>query len=137
MGRQDSAILSRSTGFPSISMSNAALSIRWFAAYLFLLGAALATVPNPMLSIFGFPGTAEVWIRVAGVLVFNIGLYYWAAAPAEHAGFFMATVFARTLVVIAFTMFVLFGFAKPVLIGIGMIDFIGAMWTLIALKKRS
>lgn len=118
-------------------MSKAALSIRWFAVYLFLLGASLIMFPNLMLAIFAFPGTTEVWIRVAGVLVFNIGLYYRAAAPAEQRSFFLATIFARSFVLIAFTAFVILGYARPMLIAIGSIDFAGAIWTLTALRNRS
>jgi hypothetical protein len=116
-------------------MSHAALSVRWFAAYMYLLGAALVTIPNLMLHLFAIPPTGEVWIRVAGVLVFNIGNYYWFAAPAESASFFISTAVSRTFVLCAFSAFVVLGFAKPVLIAIGSVDFAGALWTLAALRN--
>lgn len=57
-------------------MNAAAKSVYYFGFYLLLLGITLITYPNLLLSTFGQPETAEVWIRVVGVIVFNIGLYY-------------------------------------------------------------
>jgi hypothetical protein len=61
-------------------MSRAAISIKAFAVYAFVVGAGLVVAPNGMLGVFGIPHTTEVWIRVVGVLAFNIGAYYWCAA---------------------------------------------------------
>lgn len=54
-------------------MSKPALTLKWFGIYLLMLGAGLALLPNLLLSLFLIPPTDEVWIRVVGVLVFNIG----------------------------------------------------------------
>ncbi|NTU94365.1 MAG: hypothetical protein HGB29_10400 [Chlorobiaceae bacterium] len=115
-------------------MSKAALSIRWFAVYMYLMGAMLITAPDLVLTTLTFPGTNEVWIRVSGVLVFNSGTFFWFAAPAESVGFFTATVFTRVFVFAAFTSFVLLGLVQPMLVAIGSIDLAGAVWTLRALK---
>lgn len=64
-------------------MSKAALTIRAFGYYLIVLGVALVTVPNLLLGVFLMPQTHEVWIRVVGVLVFNVGIYYLYAARCE------------------------------------------------------
>ncbi len=68
-------------------MSRAAFTVKAFGVYLLLLGAALVFVPNLLLSLLGMPPTTEVWIRVVGVLVFNIGeLLSRRAPPAPRPG---------------------------------------------------
>lgn len=115
-------------------MSKPAFTLKVFSIYLNLLGASLMIAPNLLLPLFGFPPTTEVWIRVAGVLVFNIGIYYRFAASNASLEFFMASAYARFFVLVAFSAFVLFGLARPALILIGSIDFFGGIWTLLAVK---
>jgi hypothetical protein len=114
-------------------MSRAALSLKLFAFYLLALGAGLVAVPGLLLGLFGL-ATTEVWIRVAGVLTFNIGLYYWAAAVAEARPVFVASVGTRFLVFASFACFVLLGLAKPVLVLFGTVDLLGGLWTAAALR---
>jgi len=116
-------------------MSRAAFTIRAFGYYLIALGVALAVIPNLLLSLFLMPQTSEVWIRVVGLLLFNIGVYYIYASKSEATEFFRASVFTRSLVLVAFAAFVFLGLAKPMLIGFGAVDFIGAIWTWRALKS--
>ena len=71
-------------------MSKAAFSVKAFGYYLIVLGIGLTLVPNLLLSVFGMPPTTEVWVRVVGVLVFNIGIYYLYAARCEATAFFQA-----------------------------------------------
>jgi hypothetical protein len=77
------------------AMSKAAFTVRAFGYYLIVLGVALVAVPNLLLGIFQVPATGEVWIRVVGLLVFNIGVYYICAARCEAVEFFKASVFTR------------------------------------------
>lgn len=118
-------------------MSKAAFTIRAFGTYLLVLGVALVAVPNLLLGLFLMPATSEVWIRVVGLLVFNIGVYYIYAAKSEAREFFRASVFTRTLVLVGFAAFALTGLAKPMLVGFGLVDFIGGIWTWRALKSAA
>lgn len=118
-------------------MSRAAATIRTFGYYLIALGVALAAVPNLLLGVFLMPETNEVWIRVVGLLVFNIGVYYLVAARMEATDFFWASIATRSLVLVGFAVFVLAGLAKPMLIGFGAVDFLGGLWTWRALKSAS
>jgi hypothetical protein len=118
-------------------MSPAAFTVRAFGYYLLVLGVALVAVPNLLLGLFLMPATGEVWIRVVGLLVFNIGVYYLYAARCEATAFFRASVFTRTLVLVGFAAFVLAGLAKPMLIGFGLVDFLGGLWTWRALKRAA
>ena len=117
-------------------MSRSAFTVKTFAIYALVLGAALIVVPNLLLSIFGMPQTSEVWIRVVGVVVFNIGVGYWYAAKCEAKAFFHGTVYTRTFVLFAFVAFWLLGFVSPVLILFGVVDLIGGVWTHLTLKSE-
>jgi uncharacterized membrane protein HdeD (DUF308 family) len=118
-------------------MSRAAATIRTFGYYLIALGVALAAVPNLLLGVFLMPETNEVWIRVVGLLVFNIGVYYLVAARSDATVFFKTTIVTRALIFAGFAAFVLAGLAKPMLIGFGAVDFLGGLWTWRALKSAS
>jgi ABC-type spermidine/putrescine transport system permease subunit II len=132
------ALLSARTARLAVTrMSYAAKSVRSFAIYLGVLGPALVVAPNVILSTFGFGETREVWIRVLGVVVFNLGVYYWFAAASDARPFFRATVATRVLVIVAFTVLVVTGLAHPMLIVFGAMDFAGGLWTAWALARDS
>lgn len=117
-------------------MSKAAFSVKAFGIYLLVLGLGLALAPNALLSVFAMPRTEEVWLRVVGVLVFNIGIYYWFAAKGNAVEVFRASVYTRVLVLASFACFVAAGLASPVLVLFGAADFAGAVWTHFALKAE-
>lgn len=110
-------------------MSEAAFTIKAFGYYLIVLGAGLLVAPNLLLGLFLMPPAQEVWIRVVGLLVFNIGVYYLYAAKCEATAFFRASIATRALVLVAFATFVLLGLAPPMLVAFGAVDFLGALWT--------
>jgi hypothetical protein len=116
-------------------MIPSARSVYYFAFYLYLVGLALILVPNVVLQIFQLPTTQEVWIRVAGVLTFNIGFYYHRNAIINNVSFLRTTIPTRILVFIAFTAFALLQYVSPVIIIFGAVDLLGAIWTWRALKK--
>lgn len=115
-------------------MSKAAFTIKAFGVYLLCLGIIVTLAPNQLLSIFGIPQTKEVWVRVAGVLVFNIGIYYWYAGLCEATAFFRASVYTRTLILVSFAAFAAIGLVNPVIILFGIVDFLGGLWTRRALR---
>ena len=117
-------------------MSNAAKSVFVFGIYELLLGSSLIITPNPLLTVFGFPSTAEIWIRVTGLLVCVFAFYDFQAARHELIDFFRWTVYARSSVILFFTAFVLSGLVNPMLILFGVVDLLGAIWTALALRKR-
>ncbi len=117
-------------------MSAASKSIYYFGFYLLVLGITLTVVPNILLSTFQLPETSEVWIRVVGIIVFNIGLYYIFMAPANHTIFFTLTIYTRAMILGWFIVFVLMGWAATPLIGFGLVDAAGAVWTFMALRSK-
>jgi hypothetical protein len=116
-------------------MTNAGKSVYYFGFYLMMLGITLTGFPNILLSTFQLPETNEVWIRVVGILVFNIGLYYVFMAPTKSTLFYTLTVYTRASILVWFIAFVLIGWAQPQLILFGLADMAGASWTYMAMKK--
>ena len=116
-------------------MSNSARSVFIFGLYLFVLGIVLLAVPNVLLRIFSLPDAADVWVRVAGMLVFFLGFYYTQAARKNLTDFFQWTVYVRASVIVFFTIFVVLGFATPPLILFAVVDFLGAVWTGLAIRS--
>jgi hypothetical protein len=113
-------------------VSKATFSARVFAVYVFVVSTVLVVAPNVLLAFFGIASTSEVWIRVAGVLAFNIGIYAWVGA--RHRPFLEASVYTRALVCAAFVVFALLGLASPMIVLFGLIDLAGGVWTWLALK---
>lgn len=118
-------------------MSRAAVTVKVFAVYLFVIGAALILAPNLLLRASFLPTTSEVWIRVVGVLAFNIGVYYWFAAKSEATAVLTASVYARMFVFVAFIAFALLRFSPPAIVLFGAVDLAGALWTWNALRARA
>jgi hypothetical protein len=117
-------------------MNAAAKSVYYFGFYLLILGITLIAFPNLLLSTFQLPETNEVWIKVAGALVINIGIYYVYMAPANNTLFLTLTVYTRTAILVWFIAFVVLGWAPATLILFGVVDLAGAGWTYMALKKN-
>jgi hypothetical protein len=115
-------------------MSNSARSILAFGLYLVVVGAMLVVAPNVLLSLFGVPSTQEVWIRILGIVVFVFGLYFVQASREGVTAFFRWTVWGRSIVVVAFVVFVALGMAPRVLVLFAAIDAAGALWTALALR---
>jgi len=117
-------------------MSRAARSLLVFGIYILILSLLLIIIPNLFLSLFGFPPTTEVWLRVAGVLLLYLAIYDIQAARAELTSFFMWSIYTRGSVIFVFTAFVILGFSGPMLILFGVADFLSAIWTATALRSE-
>lgn len=115
-------------------MSRAARSVYVFGFYMAVLGIVLVAAPNLLLTLNGLPTTSEVWIRVVGVLVLCLAVYYLLAARHELTEFFRWTVFVRASVMVFFAAFVVLGFVRPVFVVFGVVDLAAATWTALALR---
>ncbi len=114
-------------------MSKSARSIQVWSIYVLVVGAGLAVVPNLVLSALGMAETDEVWIRVLGVVVVLLALYYWDAARHETRNLFVASVLGRLFFVASMIVFWLTGEAWQLLL-LAAVDAAGALWTFSALR---
>lgn len=116
-------------------MSSAARSVFVFGLYLLVTAAGLLLAPNLVLGPVGIPPTNEPWIRVVGVTVASLAVYYVVAARAEYVALMRATVWVRFGVLVAFSALVAAGIAPAPLIVFGVVDAFGAAWTWAALRS--
>ena len=117
-------------------MSKTAFTIKASCCYIIAVGLALVLVPNLVLSAMRMPPTNDVWIRVLGVVVINIGIFFWVAARIEAVALFHVSVVVRPLVLVWFGVFVLLGFVSPMLLVFGVIEALGALWTWLTMKSE-
>jgi hypothetical protein len=116
-------------------MSVAARSLQVFAVYLILLAGALLLAPNALLQVFCLPATSEVWIRVVGMLLAFLSVYYWIAAVTDDLPIIRATVLCRLTVPVFFVLFVAAGWSRWPLVLFGVVDAAFASWTWWALGR--
>ena len=116
-------------------MSGAARSITIYAIYVLALGATLLLVPNLPLPIVGLPQATEVWIRVCGMTVIFLGIFYLLAAKNEVRDIFVASVVIRFAVVGFFAAFAAAGYTSWNILLLTPLDVLFALWTLSELRR--
>jgi hypothetical protein len=117
-------------------MSGSARSLFIFGIYSIWLGSTLMVVPNLLLGVFGIAPTTEPWIRVAGMLLFALGIYYVLVGRKGMTDFIRWSIYTRSSVILFFTVFVLLRLAPPVLILLGAVDLSAAIWTAFELRSE-
>ena len=110
-------------------MNKLELSGRLFSCYLIALGMGLALLPQLLLPIFHLPMGDDLWVRLCGVLICNIGLFLWVAAKYQLLSIYWASVVTRCLVFASISLFVFWGMANLWLWLFGALDLVGAAIT--------
>lgn len=118
-------------------MKKSSTTLIVFGVYLIGMGLGFLFTPNMVLGIFGIPATDEVWPYVVGVLALVLAFYYISAARADLRAFARWTVPARIGVFLAFVGFVVTGLVGPIMIMLGSVDLVGALWTRWALSAEA
>ncbi|MEX0995687.1 MAG: hypothetical protein WDZ45_01405 [Flavobacteriaceae bacterium] len=117
-------------------MSKSAKSVFIYSVFYAFNGLMLLLAPNVLLNSLGIESTSEVWIRLAGILLTAIAVYYILAAKYELVVIMKATAFIRFSIIFFFTAFVLLQLVPSSIIIISVIDFLGGLWTFLMLKKE-
>ena len=104
-------------------------------AYVIISGLQLLFVPNFLLGTFGITPTSEIWIRVLGMLVLVLSIYYYAIYKKGDKEIVRATVQGRLLFCAGLVMFVILGMAPPVLIFFAVVETGLALWSLSEIRK--
>jgi hypothetical protein len=105
-------------------------------AYVIISGLQLLFVPNFLLGMFGIAPTSEIWIRVLGMLVLVLSIYYYAIYKNGNKEIVRATVQGRLLFCAGLVMFVILGMAPPVLIGFAVAETGLALWSLAEIRSK-
>lgn len=114
-------------------MDAATLSIFIWGIYVLLTGVLLVFIPDKTLHIFGHEKPKDHWIRVVGIIAISLGFFYLNSALNEVYSFYWASIYTRIAGFIGFSGLVVFRMAKPKIILFGIIDAMGAAWTLLML----
>ena len=90
----------------------------------------LLVFPKSTLSLFGHAAPKDHWVRVVGILALSLGYFYIVAAQNNLESLYWASIYARIAGFLGFTALVVFRKAKRKIILFGVLDSIGALWTL-------
>lgn len=119
-------------------MKSAQLSLKVFGTYLVLIpGLGLVLFPIDLFLMIGavVPAPEDVWaIRMIGYLAFALGVYYILMAKYNLTRIYPITIVLRLGAAIFMTILWLSGEADMSIIGFAAMDFISAIWTLIAIR---
>ena len=118
-------------------MKKSSTTLMVFGMYLIGMGLGFVFMPNFVLGTLGFPATDEVWPHVVGALALVLAFYYISAARADLRTFTKMTVPTRIGVFILFAAFVFAGWVGPIMIMLGAVDLLGALWTGSALRAEA
>ena len=117
-------------------MSRAARSICWFSYWVLLCGAGLMLFPEQMLAVMGIDLSASLVTRLFGMVVLILAFYYFQAGRlGTMTEFYRWTTYTRPAAFGLAVVWVLVGWAQPLLIGFVVMDLLGALWTLWALRR--
>ncbi|HMT00454.1 MAG TPA: hypothetical protein PKA12_16995, partial [Saprospiraceae bacterium] len=83
-----------------------AKSVLIFGVYLSVVGLSVLLVPNLFLSIIGVENTDEVWIRLLGLLLTGLSVFYYVAVKHQLFVIFKVTVIIRCSILFFFAGFV-------------------------------
>jgi len=106
-------------------MSRSAKSVLIFGIYLVFLGLILLLKPNLLLNLFGIASTSEVWVRVTGLLLLALSVYYIVSSFNNLFIIFKVTAYIRCTILFFFSAFWLAGFVSPTIILFSLFDFLG------------
>jgi hypothetical protein len=116
-------------------MNPTTLSIFIWGIYVLLMGLLLVFIPGKTLVLCGQENPKDHWARIAGIIIISLGYFYLNAAQNEVYSFYQASIYVRFVGLIGFIGLAVFKMAKPRIIIFGIIDALGATWTLLTLIK--
>lgn len=116
--------------------SRAANSLYYFSFYMLIMGLFAMVYPNPLGMIIGLQMPLDSAWRLVGMLMVIIGIIdFQAGRTGQMIPLYILSVYVRTGVLIILTIIAIIGLYSFKIIIFGFVDFIGAMWTLYAIKK--
>lgn len=118
-------------------LTKTSTSLYAFAAYMLLLpGLGLMFIPTVLLELFQFAYAEPLWpARLAGLLAFVIGAYYYLIAKHEIAVLYFSTVVLRSLAVVFFVVLWALEQVEAMILLFATIDTLGALWTALTLRE--
>ncbi len=116
-------------------MRNARFSVLVWAIYELVIGVGLFLIPTQVTQIVGIDDPQEVWVRVLGLIVVLIGVYFLGAVLNNSTWMYQYTVFGRVIAVIGLTYLAILDGPWQLSL-FAATDAVGAVWTYLALRPR-
>ena len=111
-------------------------SLFFFSFWVLICGAVLTTYPFIMLEFLSVPRNAAIVARIFGMVLLFFGYYYLRAGlKGDMYDFYRWTVHGRFAALVISSLFVVLRFIGPVLFAFIAVDVLGALWTLLALRR--
>src|SRR5215211_4441667 len=118
-------------------MNRAAVSVFVWGIYLMGAGLGFLIVPNVVLPLFRFSTTTENWIRIVGLLVAIVGVYFIYCAQNNDLTFIRISAYGRVAFALGSLVLVLLKLIEPPLLLIAALDTVGAIWTWRSLRSMT
>lgn len=115
-------------------MSKPAFTVLVHGVYALISGLTLLLLPAPILRILGFETTPDLWVRVFGLEVAVLGFYYLVSVSRNLTPILRASIVGRLLFMIVLALMALLKVAGWNIVLLGVVDVIGAFWTLAAFR---
>lgn len=116
--------------------SYAANSLFYFGIYLFIAGPIFIFYPEPLAALAGLNLPVDPGWRVVGLLMFIIGLFdFQVGRKGNMPDLYIITIIERILAFSTLSVFVLLKFFNYVGFLFGLVDLLGAIWTIWAIQK--
>jgi len=112
------------------------ITLWFYGIFLLLNGVVLVIAPGFALPLVGLEFTGDQWVRIVGVLAFEIGCYFVHAARNKITSFYVVSVYGRIGVAVAFLILVLSGQVPIQLLLFATVDALSALCTSWALRRE-
>lgn len=105
-------------------------------AYMAGMGLFFLFAPNVLLPILGLEPTHEIWIRILGMLVMTLTVYYTIAVQQGQVSFARVSVMGRFIFCAGLTLLAIF-FSQYIFIAFAVLEAGLALWTRQTLPKEA
>jgi hypothetical protein len=111
-------------------------TIRYFGIYSLIMGIVLLAIPQFVLPFFGIPiGSNESWLRLLGFVLCCSSYYYIRMSAKGNLDFARLTIHTRFLAPVIVVILILSGKADWHFLSFGIVDGLGGLWTLVAIRR--
>ena len=117
--------------------SHAAASMYYFSYWILICGLSLVLAPKILLDLIAIKMEPNYIVgHLFGMVLIFLAFYYQMVSRHEEMReFYRWTTYTRFLALPGTVVFVLLGWGEPITIGFVVVDFLGALWTTLALRK--
>jgi uncharacterized membrane protein HdeD (DUF308 family) len=93
--------------------------------------------PNILINFLNLGISNDIVVRILGMVLIFYGYFYVRASrhKKEMASFYSWTIHTRVSAIVVLSIFAMLSLAHPVIVAFGAVDLLGAIWTLLELRK--